>query len=162
MNYTHECWPIRKLVELYEGKKLDLTPPYQRNPIWSSATQKALIAIVLRGWPMPNFFLLERADEVFEVVDGKQRARISLAFWGGHLEALDGRTIDSPSSIRGAQTIRDTFLSYLLSVTIVRNPAPDESIEKFCALVNSTGLRLNRPEICKADSCATGGMKMRA
>jgi hypothetical protein len=162
MNYTQESWPIRKLAELYEGKKLDLNPPYQRNPIWSSAAQKALIETTLRRWPMPNLFLLLRAGEVFEVVDGKQRLRIILAFWRGHLEALDGRTIDSPSPIPRAQAIRDTFLSYLLSVTVVRNPAPDESIAKFYALVNSTGLRLNRPEIRQAGSCTTIGMKMRA
>ena len=114
MNFKHEAWPVKKLVELYEAKKLELNPPYQRNPIWSSAAQKELIESILRGRPMPSFFLLARANGTFEVVDGKQRALTIFAFWRGQLAAKDGRNIDSVPAESGELPLRHIFLSYSL------------------------------------------------
>jgi hypothetical protein len=160
MNFKHEAWPVKKLVELYEAKKLELNPPYQRNPIWSSAAQKELIESILRGRPMPSFFLLARANGTFEVVDGKQRALTIFAFWRGQLAAKDGRNIDSVPAESGELPLRHIFLSYSLSVTHITELAPDESIEMFYALVNSTGLRLNRPEIRKAEFYTTNLLRL--
>jgi len=160
MKFKHEPWPIQRLVELYEGGKLDLNPPYQRNPIWSTSAQKELIETVLKGRPMPSFFVLERSDGKFEVVDGKQRALAIFAFCRGHLETLDGSQIDTPATSLGARTLRDRFLSYPLIVTVITSLEAGESIEKFYALVNSTGLRLNRPEIRRAEFYTTNLLRL--
>lgn len=160
MKFRHEPWSIQRLIELYEAGKLELNPPYQRNPIWSTSAQKELIETVLKGRPMPNFFVLERPNQKFEVVDGKQRALTIFAFWRGHFDALDGRRINITPSSPEAQSLRDTFLSYPLIVTVITNLEPDESIEKFYALVNSTGLRLNRPEIRRAEFYTTNLLRL--
>ncbi|MGE3308686.1 MAG: DUF262 domain-containing protein [Limisphaerales bacterium] len=160
MKFEHQAWSVKTLVELYDGKRLMLNPPYQRNPIWSAPAQKELISTILRGWPMPSFFLLQRPDGQFEIVDGKQRALTIFAFWRRQLDTSDGKNIDSPHENARVSSIREVFLSYQLSVTRITDLAPDESIEMFYALVNSTGLRLNRPEIRKAEFYTTNLLRL--
>lgn len=155
MDYRFESWPIKQLVELYDAKKLELNPPYQRNPIWSSVSQRELIETILSGRPMPNFFILRRNDGIFEVVDGKQRALTIFAFWKGHLETFDGRLLDPT---KDSDELKTKFIEYPLNVTLILSL--DEPIEKFYALVNSTGLRLNRPEIRKAEFYTTNLLRL--
>ena len=160
MRFEHQAWSVKDLVELYDAKRLELNPPYQRNPIWSASAQKELISSILRGWPMPSFFLLQKPDGRYEVVDGKQRALTIFAFWRCQLDISDGRNIESTPQKAGEVSIRETFLSYQLSVTRITDLASDESIEMFYALVNSTGLRLNRPEIRKAEFYTTNLLRL--
>ncbi len=160
MKFEHQAWSVKDLVALYDAKLLELNPPYQRNPIWSAPAQKELILSILRGWPMPSFFLLQKPDGRFEVVDGKQRALTIFAFWRRQLNTSDGKNIESPPEKAGETSIRDIFLSYQLSVTRITDLAPGESIEMFYALVNSTGLRLNRPEIRKAEFYTTNLLRL--
>jgi len=160
MKFEHQPWPVKDLVELYDAKQLDLNAPYQRNPIWSGPAQRELISSILRGWPMPSFFLLQKPDGRYEVVDGKQRALTIFAFWRSQLNTSDGQNIDSPPLEPGETSIRDIFLSYQLSVTRITDLTQGESIEMFYALVNSTGLRLNRPEIRKAEFYTTNLLRL--
>lgn len=160
MKFEHQAWSVKDLVELYDAKRLELNPPYQRNPIWSAPAQKELISSILRGWPMPSFFLLQKPDGRFEVVDGKQRALTIFAFWRRQLDTSEGKNIESTPEKAGEASIRETFLSYQLSVTRITDLAPGESIEMFYALVNSTGLRLNRPEIRKAEFYTTNLLRL--
>jgi hypothetical protein len=160
MKFEHQAWSVKDLVELYDAKRLELNPPYQRNPIWSAPAQKELISSILRGWPMPSFFLLQKPDGRFEVVDGKQRALTIFAFWRGQLKTSEGLNLESVPKQEGSVPIRETFLSYRLSVTRITDLAPNESIEMFYALVNSTGLRLNRPEIRKAEFYTTNLLRL--
>ena len=160
MKFEHQAWSVKDLVKLYDEKQLELNPPYQRNPIWSGSAQKELISSILRGWPMPSFFLLQKPDGRFEVVDGKQRALTIFAFWRGHLQTSDARNIESVPKQTGEVPLREIFLAYHLSVTRITDLAPGESIEMFYALVNSTGLRLNRPEIRKAEFYTTNLLRL--
>ena len=160
MKYQYESWPIKKLVELYDGRCLELNPPYQRNPIWSSSAQKELVESVLSNRPMPNFFMLQKSDGMMEVVDGKQRALTIFAFWRGQLQTEDGSTISTPAKNGDEKTIKERFLEYLLNVTVITELASGESIQAFYALVNSTGLRLNRPEIRKAEFYTTNLLRL--
>lgn len=109
---------------------------------------------------MPSFFLLQKPDGRFEVVDGKQRALTMFAFWCRQLDTSEGKNIESTPEKAGEASIRETFLSYQLSVTRITDLAPSESIEMFYALVNSTGLRLNRPEIRKAEFYTTNLLRL--
>lgn len=140
MHFEHKIWSIEELNNVYRKKKLDLSPPYQRNPIWSSKAQRMLINTIRRGQPIPNFFLLLKPKAKYEMVDGQQRARTIFGFLKGVIPDLEDNFYQGERS----------FLRYELSVTIISRLAKDEAIEEFYALVNSAGLRLNRPELMKA------------
>ncbi|MFZ4397467.1 MAG: DUF262 domain-containing protein, partial [Kiritimatiellia bacterium] len=107
MKYKHETWTIRKLCGLIRRKKMNLSPPYQRNDIWSTKTQQKLIETINEGWPLPNFFVLKKGD-LFEMVDGQQRSRTMLS----HIKSDAFKRPD-------AKIAANAFLSYKLSVTVI-------------------------------------------
>lgn len=153
MDFVHQTWSIRKLLNTFTAGKLDLSPGYQRNIIWSSGAQKELLESVFKRRPMPSFFLRQLVGDTYEVVDGQQRARTLIGFFRGQIETLSGHFFADLPQID--QHLQSQFLDYELSVTIITRLDEGERIDKFYALINSTGLRLNRPEIRKAEFYST-------
>lgn len=143
MKFKHTEWTIRELTEMYANDKIILSPDYQRNYIWTSKDQSKLINTILKHQPIPNFFLMKKHNEKFEMVDGQQRARTIIGFLNGIITDLDKQEFSS-------QKYPNDFLDYPLSITIITELEKDEEIEEFYALVNSSGRNLNNPEISKA------------
>lgn len=56
MDYKFQEFTIRWLVDLIDDSKVDLSPSYQRNFIWSPLDQSHLIDTIIKGYPLPNFF----------------------------------------------------------------------------------------------------------
>jgi len=80
-----DVWPISQFI----GRKLNLTPSYQRGDVWRTGDRQALIESVLRGIPLPSVILLRTgAVTPHEVVDGKQRLTAILRFVGKHPIAI--------------------------------------------------------------------------
>ncbi len=75
----------------FTGKKLNLTPSYQRGDVWGAPARQMLIESILRGIPLPSVILLrpETPGSPHEVVDGKQRLTAILRFVGKHPLAVD-------------------------------------------------------------------------
>ncbi|WJS93389.1 DUF262 domain-containing protein [Flavobacterium johnsoniae] len=142
MKYTITKWTVEKLLLMQSQGDIILSPPYQRNFIWSIKDQQYLIDSIIKGSPIPNFFLLEKADGKLEMVDGQQRSRTILSFISGQFTDLEGKTYSAQD--------HPTFLNYEFPVTIITD-TEGEQIEKFYALVNKTGVHLNKPEVRKAD-----------
>ena len=142
MKWFHQTWDVKRLLTLYDSGKINLSPEYQRNPIWTSKSQKLLIDTILSPQPMPNFFLLERSADEYEMVDGQQRTRSIIDFRNGY--------ITSSSGVKYDKLAGSTFINYKLNITLITSLDDGESIEDFYTLVNSSGLRLNVPEIRKA------------
>ena len=142
MKWVHKTWEIKRLLTLYDSGKINLSPEYQRNPIWTSKSQRLLIDTILSPQPMPNFFLLQRSADEYEMVDGQQRTRSIIDFRNGY--------ITSSSGVKYDKLVVSTFMNYKLNITLIASLDDDESIEEFYALVNMSGLRLNVPELRKA------------
>ena len=140
-----ETWTIKKLIQFYEQDKLNLTPPYQRNEIWPKKSKQMLIGSIQQEYPIPNFFLYEKSKDKFDVVDGQQRSRAILGFYKNKFVDLRKRSYSQDEFPR--------FLDYEISVTIIegKQPKAGDEMEKFYTLINSTGLKLNRPELKKAE-----------
>jgi len=161
MNYDLETWKISELLKLYEEKHLDLSPPYQRNEVWTAKAQQKLLESILKGKPIPSFFLLKKAKLSFEMIDGQQRARTVIGYWKNQIFDHENLTFDQ--RLEKAPNRREAaakFLDYRLSITIVTDIYDDESIEEYYALLNSSGLRLNRPELKKAEYFTTNFLKL--
>ena len=147
MDWSHEEWTLERLYELFEADQINLSPDYQRNPIWTVKAQRCLLDTILRPQPIPNFFVLRVEDGSFEMVDGQQRARTIIGFLKGEISSSAGVTYDDIASDRERAA---RVLNYPLNITVLQNLEANESIEMFYALVNSSGLRLNTPEIRRA------------
>src|SRR4051812_40825672 len=75
---------ISWFIKRNQAEELELTAPFQRNPVWSEKQQSYLIDSILRGFPVPELYMQEFADEKgnerFVVVDGQQRLRACIGF----------------------------------------------------------------------------------
>ena len=99
---------------------------------------------------MPNFFVRLRPNG-FEMVDGQQRARTLIGYWNG--EFSDKSKVTLTKEIKANPEFTSaiaSFETYPLSVCILNKSLTDSDVENFYVLVNSTGLRLNKPELRKA------------
>lgn len=151
MKYVQESWTIKKLVKLNDEDKIILNPPYQRNPVWTLNAQKMLIETIKRTRPMPNFFVMSKDNGRYEMVDGQQRARTIIGYWKGFFKDFDGVVFsDSFRNNSNNSSFLKKYLDYKISVTVITE-LENEAIEAFYALVNSSGLRLSRPELRKAE-----------
>lgn len=73
---------IGEWISIYEKKELDIHPEFQRFFRWSSFQKSRLIESILLGIPVPQVFVAQRADGVWDVVDGLQRLSTIFQFVG--------------------------------------------------------------------------------
>lgn len=151
LRFRTEQWPISTLLKTYLERRINLSPYYQRNEIWSLTAQRRLVDTVHRGYPMPNFFIRVLQSGAYEMVDGQQRARTLIGYWNGDFS--DDAELKLSESIKANPKLKpivDSFKQYPLSMCMLDPSVSDRDVEEFYVLVNSTGLRLNRPELRKA------------
>lgn len=73
---------IGEWISMYEKNELDIHPEFQRFYRWSIAQKTSLIESILLGIPLPPIFVSQRADGVWDVVDGLQRLSTLFQFIG--------------------------------------------------------------------------------
>jgi hypothetical protein len=95
------------------------------------------------------------------MVDGQQRARTLIAYWNGDLTDASKVTLtEKLKSDPEIQPILRSFLKYALTVTVLDRSLSDKDVETFYVLVNSSGMRLNKPELRKAEFHDTRFLKL--
>lgn len=144
MEYKSKEITIKELIDLIEGKKLNLNPPYQRHFIWTPKDQRLLIDSIHKSYPLPSFFILKKDIDKFEMVDGQQRANTIYKYYRNEFRDSDKRLY--------RETNTGEFLNYRLVVIEItkENFGARESIEEFFSLVNKRGIHLNPSEVNKA------------
>lgn len=153
MKFRIETWTISRIREYYDKGTLNLNPPYQRRFIWTLKDQQTLIDSILRGYAIPNIFLFEKKKSHFEMVDGQQRSRTIIGFIEKQFKTQDGEHYSEKKH-------GSIFTKYQIPITIIEKIEADESIEEFYALVNKSGIHLNRPELKKAEYFDTKFLKL--
>ena len=154
MKYILKQISIKKLYSLIKDGLIDLRPSYQRNFIWGKKDQQSLIDSILKGWPLPTFFIYKKPDGKFEMVDGQQRAETICRYIKGITTDSTKRTIH--------EIDQDAFEDYLLNIIEISDLDVEEDgdIAAFYALVNKQGNHLNESEINKAQYASTTAMKI--
>jgi Protein of unknown function DUF262 len=114
---------IGELSNLYRNNEIDLHPQFQRFFRWTPAQKTRLIESILLGIPLPPIFVAQRADGVWDVVDGLQRLSAILQFTG-ELKKADG-------SVYEQMVLEDA--QYLPSLRGKRWDAPDHPASSFNA-----------------------------
>jgi len=112
---------IGEWISIYEKGELDIHPEFQRFFRWSQRQKSRLIESLLLGIPIPQIFVAQRPDGIWDVVDGLQRLSTIFEFVG-ILRDEDKGTLP-------ALTLEAT--PYLLSLKDRRwedNEHPDQSL----------------------------------
>jgi len=73
---------IGEWISIYERKELDIHPEFQRFFRWTPKQKSRLIESILLGIPIPQIFVAQREDGVWDVVDGLQRLSTIFEFVG--------------------------------------------------------------------------------
>jgi hypothetical protein len=92
---------IREWVSMYERNELDIHPEFQRFYRWTAGQKAALIESILLGIPLPQIFVSQRTDGVWDVVDGLQRLSTIFQFMG-ILRGENGKCLD-PLTLEGTK-----------------------------------------------------------
>jgi len=73
---------IGEVINLYVDGDLDIHPEFQRIYRWNQGQKSRLIESILLGIPLPSFFVAQREDGIWDVVDGLQRLSTIFSFLG--------------------------------------------------------------------------------
>jgi hypothetical protein len=76
-SFDIDKWECRTVLTLIERERLDASPLYQRNQVWTTRNKVKLVQSIILAYPMGAITVLEKRDEFgdasFDVIDGKQR-----------------------------------------------------------------------------------------
>jgi hypothetical protein len=73
---------VGELINLYESKEIEIHPEFQRFFRWSQTQKTKFIESLLIGLPIPQVFVSQREDGIWDVVDGLQRLSTIYEFAG--------------------------------------------------------------------------------
>ncbi len=132
---------------------LDLSPAFQRRPVWSDAQSSYLIDSILNDLPIPEVFVRTTTssdgDTTVEVVDGQQRLRSIIRFFKNDLE-LTGNDV-SPKWIgstwdRLDSSVQEKFWSFKIVVRELER-ASDTEVRDMFRRLNANQSSLNLQEL---------------
>ena len=92
---------IGEVVNLYLDGELDIHPEFQRIYRWTEIQKSRLIESILLGIPLPSFFVAQREDGVWDVVDGLQRLSTIFSFLGIYKNEKD--ELEPPLQLLGTE-----------------------------------------------------------
>ncbi|MDF2449464.1 MAG: hypothetical protein K0R26_1968 [Bacteroidota bacterium] len=155
MDYIFKEYSIKEIYDLVENKQIDLNPSYQRNFIWSPDNQNELIDTILKGYPLPSFFLYKKPDGKFEMVDGQQRTTTIYRFIQGLITSSKAF-----NKINFKDIDQKKFLEYNIPVIEITKLATEDSLKEFYVLINKKGVHLNPAEVNKSEFHDTNFLKL--
>lgn len=136
--------------------ELNISPKYQRNPVWNDKAKSYLIDSILKGLPVPQVFIRQIIDigtrkTIREVIDGQQRLRAIIGFINNdfvilksHNPELANMTYDDLSD-----ELKEDFLLYELPVEVIK-VKDDSIIYDMFARLNTNSMILNHQELRNA------------
>lgn len=164
LNSKNFEWSVGKLIKLKDKSLLTVNLEYQRGPTWDKQQQQKLIDSILRGYPLPKFYvhLIEEVDEEldlnnkrWEIVDGQQRLNAIDMYMRGDFRLLDPkdpkskfplflRELDSPWANLGFSQLepqhQDVIRSFELSIVEIQTNDADKIRDLFVRLQSGSDL----------------------
>lgn len=150
--FQPQIYRINDILSWSERKELELSPKFQRRTVWSPRGKSYLIDSILKGFPIPPFFIREKLlvrerRTIREVVDGQQRLRTILEFINDgftvmkiHNEDLNGFKYSQLS-----EEIQQQILSYPLSINTLIG-TDDATVFDIFSRLNAYSVPLNDQE----------------
>ena len=145
--------PISWFRKFVSDGSLDLSPAFQRRPVWSDAQSSYLIDSILNDLPIPEIFVRTKTsvdgDTTVEVVDGQQRLRSLIRFFNNDLELTGkdvsdkwvGSTWDHLNS-----SVQQKFWSFKVVVRELES-ASDTEVRDMFRRLNANQSSLNLQEL---------------
>lgn len=111
---------FNELLDMAQGKELNIKPDYQRLFRWSEGQRSRFIESLILEMPVPPIFVIEEEDGRYQLIDGLQRISSYLHLRG----ALDAPHLDPPVKKGEALTLVDCdIVEQLNGLTFAKLPA---------------------------------------
>lgn len=158
---------IGELLSVYERREIDIHPEFQRFFRWEESQKTKLIESLLLGIPIPPIYVAQRADGVWDVVDGLQRLSTIYEFAGilrdeqdnavaplvlegtKYLPSLEGKCWDDSEhperSFTGAQRLY--IKRTKIDVSIILRESDERSKFELFQRLNTGGSSLSNQEL---------------
>ena len=142
-------------IDMYNGKKLELNPPYQRRSVWTPKDRKFFLDTIFNNYPCPAIYLQKQiTDEgtIFNVVDGKQRLQTVLDFYNNKLRMATDFSDPNLANKRWKDIeknphYRSQFLNYRFSVEQLTSDIDDDGWNAVFDRVNRNQKTLTDQEL---------------
>ncbi|HDL7749983.1 TPA: DUF262 domain-containing protein [Yersinia enterocolitica] len=158
---------IGEMVNLYRDGDLDIHPEFQRVYRWTEEQKSKLIESILLGIPLPSFFVSQRQDGVWDVVDGLQRLSTIFSFLGElkktdgtqakplelrstkYLPSLEGKVWDDPHNPDREVDIeiKRVFKREKLDIKIIKRESESDTKFELFQRLNTGGSKLSDQEV---------------
>jgi hypothetical protein len=152
LNTTHRS--VVWFKKAADAGELEISPPYQRNPVWSPRQQAALIVTILLEFPIPEVYMQDvTTDDGAQkhiLVDGQQRIRAALGYVNNEFELDDesdrwaGLMFDDLSPEDRRKIFEYSFVVRLLP------EMPNEEVRVIFQRINRNTTTLNPQELRRA------------
>lgn len=136
----------------YDANELEMSPPFQRNPVWTEKQKSFLIDSVLNGYPIPEIYIQEKISAdgktKYVIVDGQQRIRSVLGFIAGEFEISEGES--EKWAMRSFDDLSEDDKINFYSYKFVVRTLPDISdaeIRSIFQRINKNNVALNAQEL---------------
>ena len=157
MMYSVYHWTVENLQEQMEKGQLIVQPDYQRQRVWGPKANKHLIDSILRGYPIPEFYMnipKDVSEAQYDVVDGQQRIGAILDFLNnkyplGNFGVFSHESIGFSQDISGKKfkqlpdIVKARLIEYKLTINMF-NSTDEDMAEIFSRVSN--GVALNPAE----------------
>lgn len=157
-------WNAKQLVKMMEKDSIKFDNAVQRGLVWDDKRNSLLIHSMVEGYPIPPFYAAKN-NGVYDFLDGKQRSNAILKFIRGDyaLTDLPSVTLEDGTEIDISgmnfeelpEEIKDTILSYSLTVYYFEDITDDQITEIFARLNNGKPLTAIELTRVKAKSIET-------
>jgi hypothetical protein len=160
---------VSDFINWMKSGQLQLSPSFQRRPVWKPKAKSFFMDSIIRGLPVPTIFIREQTNvstlkTIREVVDGQQRLRTIFAFVEPKLlkdfkRDRDSFLLDKTYSpefpdytYNGLpKEIKQQILGYEFGVDVLPRNADDAAVLMIFKRLNATGVRLNDQELRNAE-----------
>lgn len=157
---------IGEMINLYMDGDLDIHPEFQRIYRWNQVQKSRLIESILLGIPLPSFFVAQREDGVWDVVDGLQRLSTIFSFIGiyrnesgdieppleltgtEYLSELDGKLWEhEDESLCFSRELQRAFKREKLDLKIIKKESDEHTKYELFQRLNTFGSSLSDQEV---------------
>lgn len=136
---------------MIDRRELLVNKQYQRGSgLWPAGPSGYFIDTILSGYPFPKIYMyeyLDRGDRKLqkEIVDGQQRITSIVRFFNDQITVTGDSAFAGKKFSELDQDAQDHFLSYTVSVDVIRNARPSDILQMFRRM-NAYTLPLNEAE----------------
>jgi uncharacterized protein with ParB-like and HNH nuclease domain len=166
---TRTLFTIADFLGWQRDGTLNLSPSFQRRPVWKPQAKSYLIDTIVRDLPTPIIFLRQITDTktlktVREVVDGQQRIRTLLSYidkkalpdWNESRDSFTvsrqhNKEIAGKSFAQLDDRLKKMILGYEFSTHVLPNDTSDQQVLDIFRRMNATGTKLNKQELRNAE-----------